>query len=530
MTALSTATVEPITPDSCEGEATAYSWYVLGILALVYVFNFVDRQIISILANDIKRDLSLTDADLGFLYGTAFAVFYALFGIPLGRLADSWHRVKLISVGLGFWSIMTAVSGFSRTGMQLTAARIGVGVGEATASPAAYSLISDYFPQRLRATALAVYTSGLFIGGGLSLLVGGLIVEQWNAAYPAGGPLGLVGWQAAFMAVGLPGVVLAFWVATIREPIRGAIDGVPTESSPHPFKGFFAELMNVIPPLTLVGAARRGTGALVGNISAALIISIAVWTLSVLLGPATRQQWIFVGIGVYAVFSWTSALKSADLPTYNLIWGTPAFMCTILGYGMIAFTAYATSYWSAPYAERVFGIPKTELGLFIGAPSAVSGFLGVIIGGRVADYLHIRVPAGRVYVILFGLLTPVIPTIIAFRSDSFVIFAVFSFFAQMLSSTAIGASAATSQSLVLPRMRGTATATFLLATTLIGLALGPFLAGYISASNDDDLALGVISTIASLPIGIVLLTLAIRLYPAAQATIESRARAAGENI
>ena len=121
-----------------DAEVPAYSWYALGVLVLVYVLNFVDRQILSILANDIKADLGVDDAFLGFLYGTAFAIFYALFGIPLGKLADSWHRVRLMTIGLALWSLMTALSGFAKNGTMLTGARIGVGVGEATASPTAY--------------------------------------------------------------------------------------------------------------------------------------------------------------------------------------------------------------------------------------------------------------------------------------------------------------------------------------------------------------------------------------------------------
>jgi len=182
------------TPIDPNAKVPAYSWYALGVLVLVYVLNFIDRQILSILANDIKADLGVEDDYLGFLYGTAFAVFYALFGIPLGKLADSWKRVRLMSIGLALWSTMTALSGFAKNASTLTVARIGVGVGEATASPSAYSLISDWFPARLRATALAIYSSGLYIGGGISLLIGGLIVENWNAAYPGGGPYGIVGW------------------------------------------------------------------------------------------------------------------------------------------------------------------------------------------------------------------------------------------------------------------------------------------------------------------------------------------------
>jgi len=525
MTERATRSAElPVNTDASE-PVPAYSWYVLGILVLVYILNFVDRQILSILANDIKRDLDLTDADLGFLYGTAFAVFYSLFGIPLGRLADNWHRVRLMSLGLALWSAMTAISGFSRSGSELTGARIGVGIGEATASPAAYSLIADYFPQRLRATALAIYSSGLFLGGGLSLLIGGLVVERWNAAYPAGGPLGLVGWQAAFMAVGLPGLLLAIWVSFIREPVRGAIDGLPSDGSDRPFREFLGELFNVIPPLTLLAAMRRGRGALVANVAAALMIAAVGFGLVSLLGRPTLQQWLFVGVGVYAVYSWASALRASDAATFVMIWRSPAFICTTLGYGMVAFTAYASSYWAAPYAERAFAVSKGDLGWAIGAPAAVAGFLGVITGGRIADYLHLRHAAGRVYVTLFGLIAPVLPLVAAYRTDSFGVFVVSSFFAQAFSSSALGAAAAASQALVLPRMRGTATATFFLATTLVGLALGPFMAGYVSARNDSDLATGVLSTLVAVPIGIALLVTAIRCTALAQAKLAKAASA-----
>jgi len=139
--------------------AGRYPRYVLGVLVLVYVFNFLDRQILSILAERIKADLGLSDAQIGFLYGTAFAVFYALFGIPLGRLADVWDRRRLISVGLSFWSLMTAASALARNFTQLTAARFGVGVGEASASPAAYSLLCDYFPVARRASGASATLS-----------------------------------------------------------------------------------------------------------------------------------------------------------------------------------------------------------------------------------------------------------------------------------------------------------------------------------------------------------------------------------
>jgi MFS family permease len=518
---MTSRTVEPQRSDE------RYAWYVLGILVLVYMLNFIDRQILSILAEDVKRDLDLSDADLGFLYGTAFGVFYALFGIPLGRLADSWNRVRLMTIGLALWSAMTALSGLAKTGGHLAAARIGVGIGEATASPCAYSLLSDYFPREKRATALAIYSSGLYIGGGLSLFIGGAIVQNWNDAYPMGGPFGLVGWQAAFMAVGLPGLLVAAWVATLREPVRGQSDGIVTLPSDSPFRDFFQELMTVIPPLTLIGAARRGAAALAINIAVGVAIALCALLLIDLTGDV--PQWSAFGVGIYAVYSWATALRRRDPPTFRLIWGTPAFLCVVVGYGLIAFMAYSVVFWSAPYALRELGASPQWAGFMLGGSGAAGGFLGVVLGGRLADHWRRTNPSGRILVILFGALAPVVPMLVAFTSTSLPLFYSLQLPMVAFASTALGASAATTQDLVLPRMRGVATATFFLGTTLLGLALGPYLAGRMSAYL-GDLGIGVLSLLAVVPISVGCLLYAYRAMPAAEATVVDRARAAGEPI
>lgn len=522
--------------DKALPKASSYSWYVLSVLVVVYILNFIDRQILSILAVDIKADLGLDDSDLGFLGGAAFAVFYALFGIPLGRLADNWSRVKLLSVGLTLWSLMTAFSGFARNQVELTFARMGVGVGEATASPTAYSLISDYFPKKQRATALAIYSSGLYLGGGVSLFIGALIVKSWNAAYPGGGPMGLVGWQAAFLAVGIPGVLVALWVASLREPKRGAMDGLETASSPTPFRAFASDLSMIVPPLTLIGAWQRGPSALFVNIGmGAIIAAFAYWMIMM---TGNFPQWSAVGFGYYAVFSWASSLRAKDPATFKLIWGTPAFICTALGYGLVALAAYALAFWSAPYAETVLKLPKAELAFILGANGALSGFLGVIIGGRVADGLRAKNPSGRILVIIFGVVAPVIPIWIGFTTEDSTLFYVMQFLAGMLGAAALGAAAATTQDLVLPRMRGTATAAFFLATTLVGLSFGPYMVGQISdlagvmvdGKLVGNLRVGILSLIAVAPIALGLLIAAYRMLPTAERTIVERARSVGEPV
>ena len=489
-----------------------YAWYGLGVLVLVYMLNFIDRQILSILANDIKADLNLGDDELGFLYGTAFAIFYAIFGIPLGRLADGWHRVRLLSLGLALWSVMTVVSGFARNAATLTFARIGVGIGEATASPCAYSLIADWFPALSRGTAIGIYSAGLFIGSGLSLFLGGAIVEFWNATYPGGGPLGLAGWQAAFIGVGLPGLLLALWVISLREPVRGAIDGLPTPGDARPWRVFAGELVEIIPPFTVIAAARRGSRALLVNLTGAAFIAAIGSALAVIGGNS--QQFLFLGLGYYAVFSWACSLRERDGDTFALTWGSTAFMGIVIAYGAISFVGYAVTYWAAPYAERTFAVDKATLGLLLGAPAAVGGFVGVIVGGRLADMLQARFAAGRMMVIAIALVLPVPIVLVGYSTGVLAQFYLLAFAVQFATATALGAAGAASQALVLPRMRGVATGIFFLGTALIGLGLGPFTAGAVSEAS-GSLATGVRATLVAAPVGLVALLFAIRAAPTA---------------
>ena len=200
--------------------ALRYAWYVVGVLTLVYVFSFLDRQIFSLIVGPLRRDLHISDTQVSLLQGFSFAVFYTFFGIPIGRLADVYNRRTIIVAGLVLWSALTAGCGLAGTFSRMLLLRMGVGVGEAALSPAAYSLITDYFPPQRLATAISVYSMGIYIGSGLSFLMGGIAVRY--AATQEMWTLPIVGamrpWQLIFFLVGLPGLLLVPLLFTVREP------------------------------------------------------------------------------------------------------------------------------------------------------------------------------------------------------------------------------------------------------------------------------------------------------------------------
>lgn len=486
----------------------AYSWYALAVLVLVYVLNFIDRQLLTILAPEIKRDLAITDSQYGFLYGTAFGVFYALFGIPLGKLADRWSRVKLLSLGLAAWSMMTAFSGLSRNFVQLGVARIGVGVGEASAGPSAYSLIADWFPPHRRATAIAIYSAGIYIGGGCSLFVGSAISDAWNGAFvPGQAPFGLAGWQAAFLAVGLPGVLLALWVRGLREPVRGRFDRVSVQAlaGEDPWKDFLTDLATIVPPFTLWGAMRRGRRALAANLGFAAVIAVIVCGLDALLGDPV--QWLALGVAAYAIVSWVIALKHDDPAAYTAICQSKAVLGLNVGYGLVSFVGYANAAFGPLYAMQVLRAPAQEVALIVGGSAGIGGILGVIAGGALADRFGGEINnARRILVVVTATILSVLPYIVLFNTTSPMLFYGMIFPVWFFFSAALGASSGTIVNIVPSHVRGTATAAFFLGSTVVGLALGPYMAGRVSTET-GSLRLGMLAVLAVIPVALAALAI-----------------------
>jgi MFS family permease len=232
--------MEPTSTDTAQHStqqdptSLTYPWYMVSLCMLAYIFSFIDRQVITLLIEPIRADLQISDTQFSLLHGLAFAMMYAIAGIPIARMADSRSRPAIISAGIFVWSLATVLCGTAKSFVQLFLARMAVGVGEAALSPAAYSMITDSFPKSKLGVALGVYSSGSFLGGGLAFIIGGAaiaIVEQWGVQ-----SLPLIGdikpWQMTFFIVGLPGLlVAALFYITIKDPERKGVSADSTAFS-----------------------------------------------------------------------------------------------------------------------------------------------------------------------------------------------------------------------------------------------------------------------------------------------------------
>lgn len=212
-----------------------YAWFVVGVLVFASLVAFIDRQVVAIVVDPMKEDLGVNDAQIGWLYGV-FAVFYAVAALPIAWIADRRSRKKLIAAGIFLWSLMTIACGLSRQFMYVLLARIGVGVGEATLSPATTSLLGDYFPRSQIPLALSVFQTGAIMGSGIAFIIGGLVLDIVGQADPLVLPIigALKPWQQTFVYVGTPGLLLAFVFLLIREPVRRPVPGASADGATIP--------------------------------------------------------------------------------------------------------------------------------------------------------------------------------------------------------------------------------------------------------------------------------------------------------
>ncbi|MCZ6708978.1 MAG: MFS transporter [Gammaproteobacteria bacterium] len=347
-----------------------YAWYVVAVLLLAQTFSFLDRMIMGLLVGPIRESFQISDTQYSLLAGLAFSLFYAVMGLPLARIADSKSRRNLIAAGIAVWSAMTALCGLARGYWSLFIARVGVGVGEATLAPGAYSMITDYFPKRILARALSVYMIGVTLGSGFAYMLGGAVVayveNMEQVVLPVLGPIH--GWQLTFFIVGLPGIFISMLVlATVREPHRHGV-GVETDGA------------DSIPLSEVARYLWQRRSAFGGHIIGISIFIMVVYALN-LWGPTyfirtfgyspAEAGWVF---GIVMIAAGTAGLLLAG--TIADAWmqrgRTDAYVRTIL-FSIICITPCAVTLGFTN--NEVVGIIAIALAVFF------SAFQGGIAGG-----------------------------------------------------------------------------------------------------------------------------------------------------
>jgi MFS family permease len=446
-------------------------WFVLVVCVLVYASSVADRQVLAVLAEYVKHDLRLSDADLGFLLGTAFAVFYAVFGIPAGRIADIWSRTRLTALGMSAWSVLTGCCALVRSFPLFALLRIGVGIGESSSSPAVYSLLYDYFPKKWHSTVFAIYSGGIFIGAGLGIMGGGFLADTWTRWFPdfRQAPLGLRGWQVTFLVLGIPGLLLAAAVMRIgeRRPNRVV--------APQALR----ELCALLPfiGLAIVAYERRWTAVAVNALLLAaagfLAWSLAVWT-------GSTMQWLVVGLGIYACASAAQSIWVNDRASFRFI-ASRTMLVGNVGVAGCVFLTTGLLAWLPTLLQRVYGASAAASGAILGLSYLVAGFGGSLCGGFVADrWEKVIGPRARMAVALSSYLASLVITVLLVTTSSRIMATLLCVPVQFLTSMYLGPCAASVNSLVPPRMRATASAMYIATLVVFGSALGPYVMGYLS--------------------------------------------------
>jgi len=527
---------------------TSAGWYALTLVSAMQMMSLLDRQILSILATNIREDLQIGDAELGLLYGTVFALFYSLFSLPLGRLADGWIRTRLLAICLSVWSFATLLAAFASGFALLALSRLGVGIGEAAGQPAGYSLICDEFPKERRGVATAAMAIAVSLGLGLSMMLGGVAADWWDNRYTAGtAPGGFKGWQFAFIVAALPGFLLAWLIWRMKEPVRGAMDGIVSKPDPHPFKASGEVLAAVTPGTNWWMLWRRdaGTGQWIANFAAlAVILGFVTLAVSLASGFSPRpplevaglsinphlMQWGVVGIGLFVIFNLFQSFKLSDAPAHAVV-ASPSVMLLMVVGGLQTAINYGVMGFTPSFIMREFGLSPSATGLQFGLLSAALGVLGPIIAGPLTDKLNRHFSsAGRIGLVLLSLgITPFIAIWVYTAADATSFYIRFSLYSLILTMWMPPLYSAL-MDLVLPRMRGITFSTYTIIMTILGLGIGPYLVGMVSDANGGQLGSAILSVNFVAPVIVVLLIVVMLRIRKDEESAVDRARAAGEEI
>ena len=524
------------------------SWYSLTLVSAAQALSLLDRQILSILAPNIKADLGIGDAELGLLYGTVFALFYALFSLPLGRLVDGWVRTKLLAICITLWSFSAGLAAFASGFALLAVSRLGVGVGEAAAQPAANSIIFDEFPKHLRGTAMAAIGIATALGLGLSITLGGVVATWWDALYADGGaPLGFAGWQFAFLVASLPGFILAWMIYRLREPVRGAIDGIETPKDPAPFLASARVLGSVTPGTNWYMLWRRGAGAkqwIVNLLGLAIILTMCVTAVNIAQDFSPRPplqalglsldphvlQWFVVGFGIFVVLNLFQSFKLTDVPTYNVVVSPSLVLLMVVG-GLQTSINYGVMGFTPSFLIREYGLSQSATAVQFGLLAAGLGMLGPIVAGPLSDWATRKLGAsGRVWLTLAALGISPLFGIWTFSADNPTDFYIRFVPYSLILTLWLPPIYSLMYDLVLPRMRGITSSTYIIVSTLLGLGMGPYLVGIISDRNGGKLGDAIIQLNWIAPVIVLVLLFVLLRIKRDEATVLDRARAGGEKV
>ena len=525
-----------------------YGWYALTLVSAAQAMSLLDRQILSILATDIREDLGVGDAEMGLLYGTVFALFYALFSLPLGRLVDGWVRTRLLGICLAVWSFFAGLAAFAGGFALLAVSRIGVGIGEGATQPAANSIIFDALPKNRRGIGMAGLGIGLALGLGLSMTIGGIVAEWWNTRYAGGdAPFGFAGWQFAFIVAALPGFPLAWLIYRMKEPVRGGMDGIASKPDPHPFRASANVLGSVTPGSNWYYLWRRDAGAKQWaiNLSGLAVILLAAFVLVRLtqsfsprpslniMGASVDPhvlQWGVIAFGAFVVLNLFQSMKLTDRATYNSVLSPSLIVLMVVG-GLQTAINYGVMGFTPSLLIREFGLTTAQAGVQFGLLSAALGVLGPLIAGPLSDFLTSRMGGrGMVMLVLASLAISPLFGIWAYSADNAGDFYLRFIIYSVILTLWLPPAYALMLGLVLPRMRGITFSTYMIIQTIIGLGLGPYFVGIISDRNGGDLGQAIISINVVAPFILVLLLFVLTRYRKDEASLLDRARAGGEEL